>query len=527
MGILDRFRRNKPVTKRRSLSTFLPGGTVPRNSSSGGGFYGAVQDRLTEDFKGSDLSADAAAYQSLEKLRARSRQLCMSNPYAKRFVSMVVSNVLGTDGIRLEARTKRDFNGDLDLVDNATLEQAWANWAKPKSCSITGQLNLRDLQRISLAALCRDGEVFLRIHKVDDNPYGISVEVKEGDSLMVRHNQELDNGDRIVMGIEQTIYGKPIAYHFLVEDNTHNPAQTYSASRTGNVRTERVPADEVIHLYIHDRPGQSRGIPWMAQSMRGLHMTESYREAELVAARVAASKMAFYTSQHGDGYTGDDIDQDGSLVFEAEAGLIEQLPEGVSLETLDWSHPNSNMGDFTKACLRGVASGLGVSYNALSNDLEGVNFSSIRAGVQEEREIWKTLQSFMSDHLMNPLFEIWLDSAMLNDAVPFPPRKRDKYLEIIWRPRGFSYVDPVKDQQAFEKAVSLGVMSRSEIAAQQGKDFRDVLEELAKEEQLAYELGVNVSPRQTMPIYPAMQDPEAQAKGEFSEEDAQEEVAEE
>lgn len=526
MGIFDRFKRDRPAPRRRSLSSYLPGGSVPRNSSTGGGFYGAVQDRLTDDFKGSDLSADAAAYQSLDKLRGRSRQLCMSNPYASRFVQMVVSNVLGQEGIRLEARTKRELGGDLDIADNAALEAAWAEWSKPSNCSVTGKLGLRDIQRIALSALARDGEVFLRVHKTEDNPFGISVEIKEGDCLLTRQNQELKGGDRIIMGVEQTIHGKPLAYHFVVEDNIQNPAETYNSSRLGNVRTERVPADEVIHLYVHDRPGQTRGIPWMAQSMRGLHMTESYREAELVAARVAASKMAFYTSKHGDGYLGDDIDQDGNLVFEAEAGLIEQLPEGVELTTLDWSHPNSNMGDFVKSSLRGVASGLGVSYNALSNDLEGVNFSSIRAGVQEEREVWKSLQTFLADHLLNPLFEVWLSTSMLNGALPFPPRKHDKYLDVIWRPRGFSYVDPVKDQQAFEKAVSLGVMSRSEIAAQQGKDFRDVLEELAKEEKLAYELGVNVSPRQTMPIYPAMQD-EAQAKGEFSEEDAQEEATEE
>ena len=35
---------------------------------------------------------------------------------------------------------------------------------------------------------------------------------------------------------------------------------------------------------------------------------------------------------------------------------------------------------------------------------------------------------------------------------------------------------------------------------------------MAQEEKMAYEAGVNISPRQTMPIFPAMVDPE-QASG--------------
>ena len=61
----------------------------------------------------------------------------------------------------------------------------------------------------------------------------------------------------------------------------------------------------------------------------------------------------------------------------------------------------------------------------------------------------------------------------------------------------------------------------------QGKDFKDILNDLAKEEEMAYSMGVNISPIQTMPIYPAMQEPEAQAKGEFSDEVEDQEGVEE
>ena len=46
----------------------------------------------------------------------------------------------------------------------------------------------------------------------------------------------------------------------------------------------------------------------MAAALTRLKMLDGYEEAELVAARTAASKMGFFTSPDGDGYSGVDIE---------------------------------------------------------------------------------------------------------------------------------------------------------------------------------------------------------------------------
>jgi capsid protein len=109
-------------------------------------------------------------------------------------------------------------------------------------------------------------------------------------------------------------------------------------------------------------------------------MLHGYREAELVAARVAASKMGFITSPDGDGYTEDDLEDTHAPVMSAELGSFEQLPTGMDIKLFDPTHPTSAFSDFHKAVLRGIASGLGVSYASLASDLENVNYSSIRQG---------------------------------------------------------------------------------------------------------------------------------------------------
>jgi capsid protein len=66
-------------------------------------------------------------------------------------------------------------------------------------------------------------------------------------------------------------------------------------------------------------------------------------------------------------------------------------------ELKEWS-PNYPTGEFLpfhKAMLRSMAAGMGVLYNNLASDLEGVNFSSIRQGTLDEREHWKELQQWL------------------------------------------------------------------------------------------------------------------------------------
>ena len=67
-----------------------------------------------------------------------------------------------------------------------------------------------------------------------------------------------------------------------------------------------------------------------------------------------------------------------------------------------------------KALLRFVSSSLGVSYNALASDLEGVNYSSMRSGLLIERDQWRMLQSLMKEQMLQPIFEDWISMVLLS-----------------------------------------------------------------------------------------------------------------
>ena len=67
----------------------------------------AAGSRLLGDWRATNTSMNSDLYRGLDKLRARSRDLCNNNDYAKRFIAMVKANVVGGTGVQLQSRSPR------------------------------------------------------------------------------------------------------------------------------------------------------------------------------------------------------------------------------------------------------------------------------------------------------------------------------------------------------------------------------------------------------------------------------------
>jgi len=448
------------------------------------GFAASEEEHFLSDFKGTSLSIDAELTNGLRKMRMRSRTLAQDNDYARKYLAMVKANVVGANGIILQAKTK-DARGKLDKADNDYIEKAFKDWGRFDNCTMNKRLSWCDVQNLFIETVARDGESLCVIHNGKDLEYGIALQMVDIDLLDESYNFRLDNGNQIRMGVEQDQFGAAVAYHLLTD---HPGDDTYTHNHKKYIR---ITADRVIHAFRAERPSQSRGIPWMHTAIRRLNMLGGMEEAELIASRVAASKMGFFTSPEGDGYVGDDEEeQDGALISDAEPGVFEQLPEGVSFQAFDPQHPATAFDSFVKTVLRGAASGLNVSYNTLANDLEGVSFSSIRSGTLEERDQWKQKQTWMIEQFCMPVYKAWLSSAILHGKLKLPATKIDKFSEVTFQSRGWAWVDPAKDIAANAASVELGVTTRSDIAASQGKNLEDIFEQLNKEKELAAQYGI-------------------------------------
>ena len=59
-------------------------------------------------------------------------------------------------------------------------------------------------------------------------------------------------------------------------------------------------------------------------------------------------------------------------------------------------------------------------------------------------------------------------------------------------PRGWSWVDPLKEVKAYREAEQAGYMTKQQVIAYSGGDFDDNVAELAREQQIAADAGVKL-----------------------------------
>jgi len=440
-------------------------------------YNGANIGRLFASWNAHNQSADAEIRASNAVLRARARELARNNDYGKKYLEMVKKNVIGSNGITLQVRAI-DPRGTLDKVANDTIEKEFYRWGKKGNCDVTARYSWRDFQNLAIQTVAQDGEVFIRL--LFDKKKGLQLQLIESDMVDENYN---DLARNISMGIEYNEMGKAIYYHIF----KYHPSSLQSTT-LGNQR-ERVNADEIAHLFMIDRASQGRGVTWFRTAMTRLKMLEGYEQAELTAARVAAAKMGFYTSPAGETYNGEG-DENGTPMTSAEPGEFEVLPEGWGFQQFDPQHPTTAFSEFIKSTLRGVASGLGVSYNYLAGDLEGVSYSSIRAGVLDERDTWKDIQAWFIESLCDKVYSKWLEYAILTKNLPYPIEKFDKFNVPTWQPRGWAWVDPKADMTASIMAINSGLKTSAEVAAEQGHDIEEVYIQLAQEQALREKYGI-------------------------------------
>lgn len=458
---------------------------------------GAAQ-RLNLSWATNSNSIDADLRTSLRSLRARSRDLAQNNDYARKFLSMVSTHVVGPNNFQLQVQGHDVVKSKkiIDVAGNAAIENAFYNWCQKGQCDITGKYSFFDICNLYIKAVARDGEVLIRkIYGKDVGDFSFQLQILDIDRLDVEKNEVLNNGVTIRMGVEYNQYSKPIAYWI----RTSHPGDTpYYATKDGGI-FERIPADDIYHHFIADRPEQTRGLPWMHTAMARLKMLQGYEEAAVVAARVGATKMGFFTSPDGDGAPlADETDEQGTLTQNAEPGRFDVLPAGYDFKTFDPDYPHAMFAEFIKSCLRGVASGIGVAYNTLANDLEGVNFSSIRSGTLEERDQWMVIQRWMIENFLNDVYSTWLKFALISNKIVFasggvmPFSKYDKFNVFKWQGRRWQWVDPLKDVEANVVAINNGLRSREDVISETGRDIEDVFMQLSAENEQMKKLNINV-----------------------------------
>lgn len=434
-------------------------------------YDGASRGHRTQGRKIGSTSADGEALTSLRRLRDVARDMERNNAYAQRGMTVIPTNVVGTGIVPSVVGASDRGKKRIDALIKAHLDTP--------AIDFDGRQTYAGLQFTAVRALARDGEA-LAVRYVPEASAGLPVPLQvrllEADYLDDAKTGPEGDG-YCVQGVEYDRRGRRRAYWLFDE----HPGAVTPASRRLQ-KSRRVPAADVAHLYRVDRPGQGRGIPWLAPAIMTLWDLKDYEEAELVRQKVAACFAAFETDPAPFTGVANSVDKSkskaGTVVDILEPGLIHKLAPG---QDVRFATPPQVQGypDYVRMNLRKVASALGVPFNEIASDDSQENFASSRRGYlvfQRLIEVWRW--QAVIPQFCDPIGRWFLEAA----TVPLagPPRAR-----LDHTPPRRELISPKEEVPMMRDMIRSGLMTRSETLRSLGYEPEAVEAEFAAENQRA------------------------------------------
>lgn len=435
-------------------------------------YEGASRGRRTAGWRTPSTSGTTAASGQLSTLRDRSRDLTRNNGWAAHAIEVIENNVVGR-GIQPRI-----------LADNEALQKrvraAWKRWAVDSSeCDAHGCGSFYDLQALVMRTVAESGECLVRRRprrREDGLSVPLQLEVLEPDYLDTTRWQPQPgtNGHRIIDGIELDALGRVAGYWLYRE----HPGD---AGVFGSHESRFVPASEILHIFQRQRAGQLRGVPFPHAAIIRLRDLDEVYDVQLVRIKIAACFAALVhdidASRLGEG-----ADEEAERE-KVEPGMLWHLPPG---KNVTFGSP-PQVGDFpafSVQVLRGIAAAYGITYEQLSGDYSGVNFSSGRMGWIEASRTVARRTGTLKMQLCVPVWSWFEEALWLSEGIDI------EAVAASWEAPRREMLDPVKETEALKTQVRSGFRTLSDAIRDQGRDPQEALDELADDMAMLDELGL-------------------------------------
>ena len=451
----------------------------------------ARHDRLNDGWLATNQRGVVQDRGDRDILRARARDQERNSDIVKSMLKAHVRGVVGS-GFTIQAKITKP-NGELDEAANRIVEAGWNEFCRARNCDIQGRFSFAKMCRLAVRRLDVDGGVIFIKSYTPGGFVPLVLQPREVDDLDTSYTTQLKNGNYVVDGIEVDKYGKAQAYYF----------KDYTPDGYTNLESKRVEADRVIYLQDVTRPSQIREITPLASGMSRIRDIDGFIEAANVQARIAACFALVFkklnpSGSFGRGNAGGTTDsQTGYGGQTITPGMIYEGRLGEDVSSVNPPSISTSAKDLLAIQQRLAAAGQGLSYETASRDLSMVNYSSIRQGALDDRDEYKILQDEIIDIFVREVYTSYLISAALVNKLPFSLSElladKVRYMahEVIGR--GWAWIDPVKEANANKIALETGQDTLANICAQQGRDWRDVVEQRGREIELMKKAGIPIS----------------------------------
>jgi lambda family phage portal protein len=368
--------------------------------------------------------------------------------------------------------------------------QAWRDWAETTQCDSAGRLTMYGIQALVMRTIVESGEILIRRRwrlPEDKLAVPMQLQVLEPDFLDAGRNGILgDAGGPIIQGVEFDAIGRRVAY-WLFDRHPGSLGAFGVGAGSLNALSQRVSAADVLHVFDQERAGQVRGPSWFASVDVRLHDFAQFEDATLMKQKIAACMAAFVTDP-GDGTAAGLAGTDSKTGLPTETfepGMILSLPPGKEV-TVANPPPATDHQSYSACSLRGIAAGLGVTYEDLTGDYSQVNYSSGRMGrLAHQADVHHWRWNMLIPQFCAPVWG-WMQQALtIVDAIP-----AGTAAPAEWHPAPMAMLDVDKESKAYQQRVRNGQMTWPQMIRELGEDPDALLAEIAAFNQKLDKLGI-------------------------------------
>lgn len=426
-------------------------------------------------------SAELTDRYSRDEVRARARDLERNSDFMNAVAGAFKRNVVG-GGYFVQAKTE-----DTDL--NKEIEKAWKKWCKKQNCDVTETQSLNQMIRMAVERKKVDGGILFIKRYVEGGFVPFRVQTVEVDELDSSVMQPRNSANKVVGGIEYNAYNKAVGYYI----------RQYDINGYNTLQPEYVEAKNVIFYFTKKRPSQLREMSDMAQTIPRIRDANEFMMAVAVKERIEACLSVFIKKtvpttglgRSGNTSAGERVSYDGKLL---SPGMIKELNVGDEVQVINPTGQGADATSFTKLQQRLIGAGQGLSYEATSRDMAEATYSSARQGMIEDGLTYEEEKELLLE-VLDEIYETFVISAVLCGAVNINGfwADKEKYLSHDWTQEPKAWIDPQKESNANKTALQTGQKTFKQIAAENGRDWRDQINDIAEVIKYGKEVGVDMT----------------------------------
>jgi lambda family phage portal protein len=436
--------------------------------------------------------ADADTLWDVESVRNRSRDLLRNHPIASSALNTNCTHIVGV-GLKVQSRIDRAILGmKMGAAEEwqRNTEREWKSWAGSLDCMLDRGGNFYDATNLVLRSTLESGDVFVNMpfKERETSPYGLKLQLVEADRVSNKDN--VRDTDELTAGVEKDKDGAPTKYHIR---SRHPGSDKGPYSSTWDVRDAFTPSGRrnIIHVYEKLRPGQTRGMPYLAPVIEILKQLSKYSNAEIANAVISSYFTVFLSSP--DGNTNLSVFQDSAETggkasdknYRLGMGAFVKLAADEKVEFADPGRPNQNFDNFVMSVLRQIGSALGLPFELLIQHFTK-SYSAARSAMLLAWKMFSTRRAWLVNHFCNIVYEAWMEEAVYRGRVIAPGFLdnriiRQAYLGNIWIGPTQGQINPVHETKAAQMRVDGFFTTIDQEAAALGNDLDQNIPQIEKE----------------------------------------------